>query len=307
MVLCLGQLIVDFISLEEGVPLPTATQFEACLGGAAANVAIGLAHHGVPVRLCSRVGEDALGRFALDALAAHGLDRSGVVRDPERPTRFTRIGVDAAGEPALEVRNPMSADQAITLEDLAPEALGAARVLYVGGTMLLGEAGFRTTLGLLEQARARGLFVALDPNIRPSRTGHPDRVRARLAAVMPFVHLLQTNRRDWSDLWGEESPEAMIQQGLPLLVRTDGAGGACLQTRHHTVEVPAEGVVPVDRTGAGDAFLAALLARVVTRLPAAPVADLPEDALREGGRFATQWAARIVRHRGAVTAYRWCG
>jgi fructokinase len=203
----------------------------------------------------------------------------------------------------MEVHNLRSADQAITPEDASPEALDGARMLYFSGTMLLGETGFRTTLGLLEAARARGLFVAFDPNVRPSRTGHPERVRARLDAVLPFVDLVQTSRRDWADLWGDRTPEAMLDEGLALLVRTDGVAGAVLRTPRQAVEVPAEPGAAVDATGAGDAFMAALLARATAWLPA-PVATVPAEVLRAWGRFAAAWAARIVRHRGAVTAYR---
>jgi fructokinase len=207
----------------------------------------------------------------------------------------------------MEVHNPKSADQAITPADVPPEALDGARMLYVGGTMFLGETGWQTALGLMEAARARRIPVAFDPNVRPSRTPQPARVRARLDAVLPLVDVLQASRPAWADLWGDRTPDAMLQAGLGLLVQTDGAAGALLRTPRHAIEVPAAPAEAVDPTGAGDAFLAALLARLTALPPGRSVAGVPAEDLVEWGHVAAAWAARVVRHLGAVTAYRQAG
>ena len=303
MIICLGQLIVDFFSQEDRVPLSEVTRFAPYLGGSAANVAVGLHHHGVPVQLWSRVGQDAEGDLALDQLAMHGLDGSMVVRDTQHPTRFTRIGSDAQGRRVMEIHHWRSADQYLASEDFPPDALAEARIIYISGTVLLSERGFRTAVFLSEQARGHGCLVAFDPNIRPNRTPHPERIRDRLAAVRPFVDVLQTNRRDWKELWGDRSPEDMQREGLGLLSLTDGASGATLLTPHHSVPIPAEAVSAVDVTGTGDAFLAALLAQIVAADPSVPLSKTSPEALREWGRCAAGWGAKVALQRGATTAY----
>lgn len=303
MVICLGELVVDFISLEPGRPLWAVERFEKHVGGSPANVAVGLHHHGVPVRLWSKIGTDSLGRFALERIRASGVPLEDVVQDARYPTRFLFIGVDEQGQGVIEVHNRQSADQHLRPDELPLDVLAHTRWLHVGGTTLLGEVTAETTRQVVETARRHGCRISLDPNVRPGRTSAADLVRRRFAALLPFVDVLKMSVADWPAVWGDRTPTDVLDAGCALVVLTDGAQGARLLTRRFDVHVPAPPVHPVDTTGAGDAFTAVLLARLVACPPGRAVADVTEDELRAWGSEAAAWAGRVLEHRGAVTAY----
>jgi len=71
-VVCLGELLIDFVPLRPGV-------YRQAAGGAPANVAVGLARLGVSAAFISKVGDDAFGRFLRAALEDEGVDTSGLV------------------------------------------------------------------------------------------------------------------------------------------------------------------------------------------------------------------------------------
>lgn len=299
--ICLGELVIDFISLEPGRALWEVARFERHVGGSPANVAAGLHHHGVPVRLWSKVGRDALGRFALSAIRAQGLSTEGIAVDPRHPTKLALIGGEAGGGRRIEIVGRDSADGHLALEEVDDAAFRTCRLFHFGGTALLGSTTAETTRRLLPRARTASCLVSFDPNIRLSPGS--DGLRARLREALGSVDLLKGSAAGWQNLWGDLTPEAMIAGGVSLVVLTEGARGATLLTPRHRVRVPAASAQAIDPTGAGDAFGAALLARAYHLPPSRSPADLSEAELQAWGRFASRWAARIVRHRGALTGY----
>lgn len=67
-------------------------------GGKGANQAVAAARAGARVRLIGRVGEDEFGRVNLNALTGHGIDVSGVIRDPSLGTGIAFVAVDDDGD-----------------------------------------------------------------------------------------------------------------------------------------------------------------------------------------------------------------
>src|SRR3954465_11183618 len=80
-VLCIGDLLIDFVPTVTGTGLADAPAFVKAPGGAAANVAVGLARLGVPSAFVRLVGEDPFGHFLADTLRSAGVDTG--------PLRFT--------------------------------------------------------------------------------------------------------------------------------------------------------------------------------------------------------------------------
>ena len=73
-VLCLGELLIDFVPTVTGIGLAEAETFRKAAGGAPANVAVGLTRLGVPSAFMGMMGEDGFGRFLVDTLAQDGVD-----------------------------------------------------------------------------------------------------------------------------------------------------------------------------------------------------------------------------------------
>jgi len=254
-VICFGELIVDFTSDEPGKTLSQVDRFCKHPGGAPANVAIGLKHHGVRPVLWSKVGDDSFGRYLVDKVRQMGLSTDGIRVDPAHPTKIAFVGLNEAGERYFEFHNKDSAERYIRSNDVDLTQLEGAAVLHFGGVALLGETTFRTTLRILREARQQNCLISFDPNIRLDLVGNRGEVQTRLNKVLSYVDILKLSVEDWTAFFSHASPEQLVQKQLSLLIMTEGDAGVRFITPEHRVFVQAEDVEVVDTTGAGDAFL----------------------------------------------------
>lgn len=302
-IVCFGELIVDFISLEIGVALYRVEKFRKQVGGAPANVAVGLHFHGVPVTLWSKVGADSLGEFLRYRLQSLGLSDEAIAVDSEHPTKFALVGLLENGDRYFEFHNTDSAEKYIHVDDLPIARLKDATIFHFGGVALIGDASAQTTFDLLAACAQQGCLVSFDPNVRPDLAGSDIALACRLRDVLPFVDILKVSEDDLRYAYPGFDENAFLSAGVKLVLHTRGARGTKAITDSAAVEVPAPIVKVADTTGAGDAFMAALLSQVFPKAPDVNFASISRQTLREWTQFANQWAAKIVQFPGATSAY----
>jgi 2-dehydro-3-deoxygluconokinase len=235
--------------------LPASPSLAKSVGGAEANVAIGLARLGLRAGYVSRVGADPFGDEILRTLRGEGVDVSRVQRSATRPT----------GLMVKELRSPHDVrvhyyrqGSAVTELDGVGEIPPARHVHATGITLALG-AGPAAAVGeLLAAARAMGAGVSFDPNIRLKLWSLEDAVPA-LRAILPEVDdLLLSETEALALAGGGELDEALLwlaDRGIARVVVRRGAAGAVGACDGERVEVAADAPGPVvDSVGAGDAF-----------------------------------------------------
>src|SRR5579862_2337949 len=135
-VTCIGEAIVDFVSTKRGAALSDAPEFLKCAGGAAANVAVGLAKLGVESNFIGKVGDDPFGRFVAQELRSHGVDISGVSYDAEHKTRLAFIALSKSGERSFEFWERDPADEHLTAADLSPAKIAKSTVVHISSFLL---------------------------------------------------------------------------------------------------------------------------------------------------------------------------
>jgi fructokinase len=110
-------------------------------------------------------------------------------------------------------------------------------------------------------------MISFDVNYRPMLWESPDEAKEAVLPVIPHVDLLKVNEIELELLSGSRSPaEAcprLLAQGPSLIVVTLGPEGSYFQTAKAGQAVEPFRVETVDATGCGDAFIAALLVRLV--------------------------------------------
>jgi sugar/nucleoside kinase (ribokinase family) len=230
------------------------------VGGAEANVAIGLARLGLRAGYVSRVGADPFGDEILRTLRGEGVDVSRVQRSPTRPT----------GLMVKELRSPHDVrvhyyrqGSAVTELDGIGAIAPARHVHATGITLALG-AGPAAAVGeLLAAARAMGAGVSFDPNIRLKLWSLDDAVPV-LREVLPQVDDLLLGEAEALALAGADELDEALRwlagQGIARVVVRRGAVGAVGAAGNERVDVAAEAAGPVvDSVGAGDAFTAGYL------------------------------------------------
>lgn len=262
-VLVVGEALVDFIA-EGDAGLADADTFSRRAGGAPANVAAGLARLDVPAWLCARVGEDAFGDYLAAELDARGVPDRFVQRDESRGT-----GLAFAASDGFAFRR--GADAHVDMTRVPGDALDAVSWLVVGGVVLAEKRGRAAVRNLVGRARDRGCRVCFDPNCRPECWPGDetyDSVVADFAAVSDVVCASPADLAGtrFDDDQPERAARTVLDAGPDLAVLTRGDAGALAAASadswwgERTVSHTGFDVDAVDATGAGDAFLAGLLA-----------------------------------------------
>ena len=174
-IVAIGRAAVDLYGEQVGGRLEDMASFAKYLGGCPANIAVGAARLGLRAAMITRVGDEHMGRFVRETLAAEGVDVRAVRTDPERLTALVILGIrDRRTFPLIFYRENC-ADMAIEPEDMDPALIGSAEALVVTGTHFSQAGPDRACRTAMAHARAAGTRVVLDIDYRPvlwGLTGH---------------------------------------------------------------------------------------------------------------------------------------
>ncbi|MBV9230620.1 MAG: carbohydrate kinase [Chloroflexi bacterium] len=314
----LGEILIDVI------PTAPIQLGKACYsphpGGAVANVAVAIVRLGGASRFIGGVSEDEFGRLLLQILADNRVDSQYVRVIKGAPTAVALVTLQAAGQRRFTFFRQGSADSQLQAEDLNWSAWHDAAICHVGGVLLSTEPARSATFAAIEHTRHIGSIVSFDVNVRPALWESPADIRGTLAKVAKGVDILKLSAdevefiREQSGLPTEpllerdrlnKVGEALLEKGPRLVIITLGAHGALLLTDKHRVEVPSLPIRPVDTTGAGDAFMGAVLYQLVQQGCSTPadLQALSKLELNNLGSFANQVAGLSVTRYGGISSF----
>ena len=232
------------------------------VGSSSAIFACGAARLGLRIAFCGAVGDDALGRFMLDAMAERGIDVSAVVVDPRVPTGATVILTSPSDRAMLTAMGTIGAHDV----DTVPASLIArARHLHLGAFYLQDRSRLRLP-AFFAAARERGLTTSFDTNWDPTERWDGRVVETLRASDVFFPNAAEARRIARIDDV-DKAAGALATMGAegrtdggPIVAIKQGAAGAFAVTAGRPiVRVPALPVDPIDTTGAGDSFDAGFL------------------------------------------------
>lgn len=293
-VVCFGELLVR-LSSPGSRRLEQADALELSFGGAEANVAVSLARFGMPVRYVTRVPDNDLGRAAGAALRRWGVRTDAVSVGGSRiglyfletgqSQRPSRVLYDRAGSAMAELQTGMI-DWSATLE-------GSTWFHMSGITPAISRTAAEASLEAVGAARSLGLTVSIDLNYRAAlwRWGEtPERVMGELIGQ---ADVLVGNEEDADKILGIRPSRVDITSGeltatayepvcaaigerFPNLSIVAITLRGSKSASHNTwsavawsrdtgfIEGPTYDIWPiVDRVGAGDAFVAGLIFRLI--------------------------------------------
>jgi ribokinase len=277
-------------------------------GGKGANQAVAAARLGASTAMIGAVGTDPNARVALSQLVDAAVDTSSVSIVPG-PTGLAVVTLARDGENSIIVIPGANGSVVPELAESAIEAVGTGTVCVLQAEIplesVIHAAALATGRGsrvVLNVAPASVLPVATlrlaDPLVLNEHeaeillTGVVDVAHAAtgiddLDAVHPVPPNPDRTQRTALELRALGVPSVIITLGANGAIGADGAG---------VWEVPARRVTVRDTTGAGDAFVGALAARLAKG-----------DHLREAAITATRVAAYSVERLGAQVSYPWQG
>jgi sugar/nucleoside kinase (ribokinase family) len=254
-----GELNLDLIlyGLPEQLPPERellASEMSVTLGSSSAIVAHNLASLGNRIGFISRIGDDHLGKTALDRLQQAGVDVSRVQKTSEPAKTGLTVILQRDGW-----RNMLTYPGTIfdlRFEDLDLEYLSSSRHFHLSSFYL--QKNLRPHLpGLLERMKKKGLTVSLDCNDDPD-----DRWGDDLKQALRHVDVFLPNASEAMRTAGETNLDRAIErlsQLVPLLVVKLGAKGAMARRGTEQYVSPALKIEVIDPVGAGDSFNAGFL------------------------------------------------
>jgi 2-dehydro-3-deoxygluconokinase len=282
-IVCFGELLIR-LSAPGRTLLMQTPSLDLHVGGAEANVAVGLARLGHRTAMVSAVPDNSLGRGAVAALRASGVDTSGIItRDGRMGLYFLSPGAGLRASEIVYDRSHSSfATAPVACFDWHRLLAGASRLHLTGITPALGPVPAAAALAAAEAAAALGVPISFDGNFRAQLwaqwNGDPRSILSRLIA---HADILFGNHRDVALLLGRPFPdsgEALYRAAaeaafaafpkLAIIASTARhiedadrhriTARIDLRDRHvQTDEMLVSGIV--DRIGAGDAFAAGVL------------------------------------------------
>jgi ribokinase len=278
-VIVVGSLNIDLVATADRLPAPgetvTGARFSRHHGGKGGNQAVAAARLGASTAFVGAVGDDAFGVEAREALAAEGIDLTGL-RTLKAATGVALILVDGRGENLISVASGANAE--VTADDvrsaLASLDPGPGDVVLVGH-----EIPTDAVRAALHAAHEAGATTILNP----APAGGLDR------SVFGLTDILTPNRSELATLVASdasrigraarsgERPESAAAtllkanstgQGVrQAVIVTLGDAGAVVVTPNGTpLDLPAPSVTSVDAVGAGDTFNGALAAGLAANL-----------------------------------------
>lgn len=306
-IVTLGECLIDFVATEAGLPLKAVASFVRAAGGAPANVAVGVVRQGVPSGFIGAFSRDAFGAYLHDLLQCEGVDcAQGQIVDA--PTALAFVSLDADGEREFLFYRDHAADLMLDGAVLDGAYIAGARVLHIGSLSLTGAASRDATKRAIAIARAVGVTISYDPNLRPDLW--PDRATMCAAALAVFeaATIVKINEDELHALSGttdiEEGIARLVAMGPPIVIVTLGSAGCRYRWYGHAGALPGYPVTPIDTTGAGDGFVAGLLASLASR-PTGHEGDLAEmtgEEVADCLAWANATAALTTTVRGAIPA-----
>ncbi|EGA70580.1 aminoimidazole riboside kinase [Vibrio sinaloensis DSM 21326] len=287
-----GDAVVDLIP-------DTESTYLKCPGGAPANVAVAIARLGGQAAFFGRVGQDPLGRFMKQTLTAERVDTEFMRLDDKQRTSTVIVDLDDSGERSFTFMVKPSADQFLQLEDLPQFQSGDW--LHVCSIALANEPSRSSTLEAMRQIKAAGGFVSFDPNLREEVWAEPAELKPVVSQAIELADVVKFSDDELMFLTETNTLAAGLtaveKYHNTLVLITQGAKGALVVFNNEQRLISGQAVKPVDTTGAGDAFVGGLLAKL---------SQHKDWANHSSIEAAVQWAngcgALATTQKGAMTA-----
>jgi fructokinase len=296
-VLCAGEMLIDLIVSDSSTQLQDAEKFEARPGGAPANVAVALARLGVKSAFCGVVGFDPFGTKLRSTLDENRVDTSRLRETFDADTTIAFAWKDPRGDGQFRLLR--LADRLLSPGDIVAAGIEEVEALVVGSVALAAEPSYSAIMRAVEIADTASVPICFDVNIRPTMWTDLAVARAACEPVLTRATLLKLSLDDACFLFGIDSAgtawERLHSLGIPFIVLTDGSRGSWFAVKSDRDQfVSAFTVDAIDPTGAGDAYTAAIISRLIARNWQTLTAD---DIV-----FASAVGALTTTRRGAMEA-----
>lgn len=263
----LGRAGMDLFADPIGVKSEDADTFRADLGGSSANICAGLVKLGSQSSLITSIADDAIGRFCMNRLNHYGVDTS-YIRVVGGEYRMSLAVYESTLEDFQNViyRNG-AVDFQVTEDDMDQVDYGKFTALISAGTVFAAEPSRSATFRAIDNARNAGLPVIFDIDYRPYSWPSPEVAADVLSRAGEASDLIVGNNEEFGFMAGGiergfEKAKELAQKPGRIVIYKMGEKGAITLIDGEEIHTGIYPVTAVKPNGAGDSFMAGLLASI---------------------------------------------
>ncbi len=286
--MAIGELVVDWIAVDQTASWQEPHTFIRSLGGNSANVAVGLSRLGGDVRLVAKVGADLHGNYLLQYFNDIHVDTNFVFQSDKFATAQCYILTDEAGENLFFNWPKPNACHQLVEEDFSPEMFDGAFCLHATGISLTVEPRSHFIIKTIRAAKEAGLLVSFDAGFP---TGEGELAQRLVREAMALSDILKVNLPEliyWLAPAMEPAKLASVLENpgikgnldelqrfcrefrekvkTRVLMCTLGAYGSIVTGPEFQIFAPPHKTEAVAGVGAGDAYVAAILHKLTAEL-----------------------------------------
>lgn len=306
-ILCIGEALIDMICTDKGSSLSKGDNFLKKTGGAPTNVAAAIAALGGKVTMAAKVGNDPFGKQLIDTMKDFGVSTEFMLQDDNHFTTFAFVSLMEDGERDFVFNR--GADGQLSEADIEAIDLDEYGIVHFGSaTAFLPGPLQQAYVSLLKKAAAKNIFISFDPNYR-----HLLFKDDTPSFIEQSWHFLQ--HCNFFKLSDEEAmlltrtttvmdaAQKLLDQTSALFTITLGKDGTLLGFQKNISILPSIKITPVDTTGAGDAFVGAVLYQLSSKT----MEEIKDQPVEEWNRIiinGNKAGARTCEYLGAMEAFK---
>ena len=306
-ILCIGEALIDMICIDKGKSLSDGNNFLKKPGGAPTNVAAAIAALGGTVELAAKVGNDPFGKQLINVMQEFGVSTRWMIQDDHHFTTFAFVSLMEDGERDFVFNR--GADGELTREEVDAIDLEEISIIHFGSAtgFLPGplQAAYQS---LLQKALQRNILISFDPNYR--HLLFKNDTQAFIDQSWNFLsacHFFKLSDEEAMLITGcltlTDAAALLLEKTTGVFTITLGKEGTLLGYNHTTTIIPSIPIQPVDTTGAGDAFVGALLYQLSDK----NLTDINALSLNQWEKLianANKAGARTCEYLGAMEAFK---
>ena len=273
---CFGEVLWDVFPDEERI------------GGAPLNVASRLAGMGIKTEMISKVGKDERGKELLSYLRSNNVEVRNIAEDDQYPTGVVKVNLSKNGSATYEIAYPSAWDKIGLTEEIL-KGISLADLFIFGSLVCRDGVSRKNLFELLPKAK----YKVLDFNLRPPH--YSKELLLELIVHADFIKFNDDELFEMAELLG--SSYNSLEQNLHFIAERSSARTICVTKGRHGAVLLREGklyynsgykIKVKDTVGAGDSFLASLIAKLFQQ-------ETPQEALD----FACAVGALVAGKEGA--------
>jgi len=262
-ILCVGEVLVDFIGHQEGVLINETRDYHRYLGGSPTNVAMNSTRLGLNTIMVATVGKDGFGSYITERLSSVGVNTNHLNVLEKKSTSVIFVSRSEGTPDFIPYR---SADCCIYEEQISSEILSNTKIFHTTCFALSKNPAQKTILKKAQEAHDLGCKLSIDLNYAKKLWKSQKKAFKVIKTYCQFNPLIKISEDDMLRLFEKELPHEEIfeffhNQGVDMVCLTLGSKGVKLsQKGKEIIQMPAIKIDKVlDSTGAGDAFWSGFL------------------------------------------------